>query len=182
MAPLDPVFEIAAAHNITPRLVATWNTTVPRTPRVMVPIQLDALVVRQAGGTWANCLMSAPPDPPPNSPPDATVPRLSLLPPPFQELAAESRPPGVYLHWALPDGLTRATIPGPSDPGTTPDPTTQAEFPQIPDRWLVVRMFPSPQLGPRRTIQGWVLRAGEKAPIKVSLDQWNEPGTVLDTK
>jgi hypothetical protein len=182
MAPLDPVFEIAAAHNITPRLVATWNTTVPRTPRVMVPIQLDALVVRQAGGTWANCLMSAPPDPPPNSPPDAIVPRLSLLPPPFQELAAESRPPGVYLHWALPDGLTRATIPGPSDPGTTPDPTTQAEFPQIPDRWLVVRMFPSPQLGPRRTIQGWVLRAGEKAPIKVSLDQWNEPGTVLDTK
>lgn len=177
---LDPVFEIAAAHSITPRTIATWNPQVPRTPRVMVPVHLDAMVVRQAGGTWANCLMSTPPDPPPNGPPDTAVPRLSLLPSPFQETS--SRPPGVYLHWALPDGLTRATIPGPTDPGTTPDPTKPAQFPQIPDRWLVIRMFPSAQLAPRRAIQGWVLRAGEKVPIQVPLDQWNEPGTIHDTK
>jgi hypothetical protein len=147
----------------------------------MVPVQLDALVVRQAGGTWANCLMNTPPDPPPNSPPDTAVPRLSLLPPPFQELAA-ARPAGVYLHWALPDGLTNASVPGPTDPGTTPDPTVQAQFPPIPDRWLVIRMFPSATQAPRRAVQGWVLRSGEKVPVVVPLDQWNEPGTVNDTK
>src|SRR6266566_1390646 len=106
---LDPTFEIAAAHSITLRTLATWSSRVPRTPRVMVPVQLDALVVRNEGAKWADCAMSTPPAG------DGRVPRLSLLPPPFKELAA-SRPKGVYLHWALPDGLTRATTPDPSTP------------------------------------------------------------------
>ena len=163
---LDPTFEIAAAHHITPRTIATWSHLVPRTPRVMVPVQLDALVVRKAGDIWADCTMSPPPAG------EAIVPRLSLLPAPFKELGV-SRPPGVYLHWALPDALTHAT---------TSDPATPAQFPAIPDRWLVIRMFPSARVAPRRAIRGWVLRTGEKTPVVVDLDAWIEPGTVHDTK
>src|SRR5438105_6843078 len=163
--PLDPIFEIAASHGITPRTAATWSVLVPRTPRVMVPIQVDALVVRQAGSAWADCTMSTPPA-------DDTVPRLSLLPPPFKELPVP-RPPGVYLHWALPDALTHATA---------LDPSTPAQFPPIPDRWLVIRMFPSPRIAPRRAIRGWVLRTGERTPVVVDLDAWKEPGTIRDTK
>jgi hypothetical protein len=163
---LDPTFEIAAAHHITPRTLATWSSRVPRTPRVMVPVQLDALVVRNEGAKWADCTMSTPPAG------DGRVPRLSLLPPPFKELAA-SRPKGVYLHWAVPDGLTRAT---------TPDPSTPAQFPAIPDRWMVIRMFPSTRVAPRRAIRGWVLRTGEKTPVVVDLDAWTEAGTLVDTK
>src|SRR5262249_35095281 len=45
--------------------------------------------------------------------------------------------PGVHLHWALPDGLTRGVCPGsPGDP--------EIEFPAVPDRWLVVRFNPPP--------------------------------------
>src|SRR4029077_6392045 len=129
---------------------------VPRTPRVMVPVQLDALVVRSAGATWADCTMSPPPAG------DGRGPRLSLLPPPFKDLTA-SRPKGVYLHWAVPDALTRASA---------PDPSTPAQFPAIPDRWMVIRMFPSAQLAPRRAIRGWVIRTGEKTPVVVDLDAW----------
>ncbi len=40
--------------------------------------------------------------------------------------------PGVYLHWALPDGLTH---------GTTGDNGGEPEFPLVPNRWLIVRFW-----------------------------------------
>lgn len=44
-------------------------------------------------------------------------------------------PPGVHLHWALPDALTRAQV----------DPLAQTlRFPAVPDRWLVVRFADAP--------------------------------------
>ncbi len=44
---------LAAAHGITDRMIATWNPELPRDPRVLVPILVDALVLRQPGGQWA---------------------------------------------------------------------------------------------------------------------------------
>ena len=64
--PLDPklvdknLVAAAVAHDFTPRMLATWNGAIARTPRVLVPIQLDALIVRQEGGTWADCAMTPP--------------------------------------------------------------------------------------------------------------------------
>jgi hypothetical protein len=40
--------------------------------------------------------------------------------------------PGVYLHWALPDGLTH---------GVAADNGGQPQFPLIPNRWLIVRLM-----------------------------------------
>lgn len=45
--------------------------------------------------------------------------------------------PGVHLHWALPDLLTRARV---------DEPTQQLRFPALPDRWIVVRFASAPAL------------------------------------
>ena len=162
MATTTPeMFSIAAAHGITPRTIATWNQTLPRTPRVLVPIQLDALVVRQDGGTWADCRMRDP------DPGVTQTTRRDLLPAPFAEIQG-GRQKGVYLHWALPDALTQGAVDS-NDPNS-------ATFPAIPDRWLVLRLFPSTTQVARRAVRGWVLRAGDNPPTVVDLDAWTETG------
>lgn len=178
------LFTIAAAHGITQRTVATWSELIARTPRVLVPIHLDALVVRQQGGTWADCKMK---DPPQGA---ASASRRDLLPPPFTNQAV--RPPGVYLHWALPDALTHGTAsvttpdsqasqPTPSPTQTNTPPAADATFPAIPDRWLVVRYYPSGSITSRRAIQAWVLRAGDyptdgSLPQPIPIQNWTESG------
>lgn len=46
--------------------------------------------------------------------------------------------PGVHLHWALPDALTRARFSDRAHGGHT-------LFPGVPDLWLVVRFNPVPR-------------------------------------
>jgi hypothetical protein len=171
MAVSRELFSITAAHGLTDRVAVTWHPTLPRTPRVMVPIHLDALVQRQDGGAWADTRMS-----PPSGNGDP-VPRLSLLPDPFAVLSATDvtnlRKRGVHLHWALPDGLTR---------GTTQDATKPATFQPIPDRWLVVRMFPAQDGSPRRAVRGWVLVAGGDQPQVHDLIGFIEPGPTQGSK
>ncbi len=74
-------------------MLATWDARIARTPRVLVPIQLDVLMVRKEGGTWASTAMTVPDA---GSAPAAHT----LLAEPFAERGAER--PGAYLHWALP--------------------------------------------------------------------------------
>ena len=171
MAVTRELFSITAAHGLTDRAAITWHPSLPRTPRVMVPIHLDALVQRQDGGQWADTRMS-----PPSGIGDP-VPRLSLLPDPFTELPAADvaslRKRGVHLHWALPDGLTR---------GTTQDATKPATFQPIPDRWLVVRMSPARDGSPRRAVRGWVLVAGGDQPQVHDLIGFTEPGPSQGSK
>ncbi|MBV9766214.1 MAG: hypothetical protein JOZ48_15315, partial [Acidobacteriaceae bacterium] len=154
---------LAAAHNLTPRTIATWYPSLLRTPRVMVPIQLDVLMVRQEGEVFADCQMTAP------DPNAGTQNRRDLLPKPFAELPAAARPVGAYLHWALPDALTHGT----SDGAT-------GQFYPIPDRWLVLRLSPSTSSNTRRAVAGWVIRAGDKTPTVQELDQWVETGPSPD--
>jgi hypothetical protein len=181
MAISRDLFAITAAHGFTSKAAATWFPQLPRTPRVMVPLHLDALVLRHdpsldphqpnSQTKWADTRMA-----PPSGSGDP-VPRLSLLPDPFAELPAADvatlRKRGVHLHWALPDGLTRAT---------TNDATTPATFTPIPDRWLVVRMFPAQDGSPRRAVRGWVLVAGGDKPEVHDLIGWTEPGPCQGSK
>ena len=94
-------FSAAAAYGINQRVIDTWNPYLIRTPRVLVPIQVDALVVRpqQPAETWADCALKPAPDQ------VTPVTRYDVLPTPFAELPG-TRAAGVYLHWALPDALT----------------------------------------------------------------------------
>lgn len=154
-------FALVAAHGITSRTAATWHPKLPRTPRVMVPVQVEALPVRSEGGVWADCTFKTPPRD------AADTSRLDLLPEPFANLS-EARPRGVYLHWALPDGLTR---------GTATKDQSNVSFGAAPDRWLVLRLSPSTNGTARRAVRGWVLRAGDEQATHVDLDSWIETGT-----
>ena len=159
---------VAAAQGITDRTIASWNPTIPRDPRVMVPIQVDALVVRQAGQQWADTSMDRTP------PGDGiAVPAGSLLPKPFS-LRAQDRPPGVYLHWVLPDALTRGAQ---SASTGTADPVQAGTlFPAIPDRWLIARLSPSLSRADRRAVRAWILQSHDDDPAPIDLDSWREPG------
>jgi hypothetical protein len=181
--PKEIEFSLAAAHNITSAVAATWDSSLRRTPRVLVPVYLEALVVRQAGGRWASCEMQLPPDetpaPPSETPTpdeaDGTIDGLKLMPEPFTELAGGRRR-GVYLHWALPDAITRGQQPSAPADGTAP---ASPEFPAIPDRWLVLRLSPG-AVPHRRAVRGWVLQAGEAHPEPVELSSWREAGGTPD--
>ena len=48
------------AFDIGARSIATWNDAIARSPRVLVPVVVEALTVRAEGGTWANCTMTPP--------------------------------------------------------------------------------------------------------------------------
>ena len=157
-------FSAAASYRINQKVINTWNPFLIRTPRVLVPIQVDALVVRpnEPAQSWADCALKA------ASQQIAPVTRYDILPTPFAELKTP-RTSGVYLHWALPDALTHATADG-----------ATAKFPAAPDRWLILRMSPSavaqrdfttPGL---RAVRGWVLRAGDKNPAPIALDSFTD--------
>jgi hypothetical protein len=154
---------LAAAQGITARLTRSWFPGLPRDPRVLVPVALEVLMVRTPGGAWAKCGMNVP-----ATDPGQVVEVKDLLPPPFSQLD-KTRDKGAYLHWALPDALSAGTQDG-----------TSTTFPAIPDRWLVVRIQPHTAL--RRTIRGWVLKAGDAVATAVDLDSWVEPGTPANTK
>jgi hypothetical protein len=147
---------LAAAHRLTGRVAETWSPWLVRSPRVLVPVQLDALVVRHKRGTWADCRLRRP----------AGGGSQPVPPPPFTD--REPREPGVYLHVALPDALTREL---PARPGGN----GERAFPAIPDRWLVVRLAVG-LAGPQRDLTGWVLEAGGDEPRVTPLGQWAEPG------
>lgn len=156
--PIDKTISLAMAQGLTPRTIASWYPFLIRTPRVLVPIQLDVLMVRTAGGQWADCEMKVP-----AQDPGGVLEAGKLMPPPFQNLPV-TRPKGAYLHWALPDALTAGLA---AEDGTT--------FPSIPDRWLVLRICPS-KIAYRRSIRGWVLMAGDANPVAVDLDTFKETG------
>jgi hypothetical protein len=162
MSSFNPAFAIAAAHGITARTIATWSPELSRAPRVQVPIQVDALAVRTAGQPFANCGLTVP------AQGSTGNTRSGLLPPPFQNLPDGQRGTGVYLHWALPDGLTA---------GTAGSDTTAPVFPVIPNRWLVLRVSTSLLSMSRRTVVGWILRAGDATPQAIALDSFTEDNT-----
>ena len=173
MSTRSELIAAAAAHGITQRVIDSWLPSLARWPRVLVPIQVDALVLRPGvTEVWADCTMSAPADGTTSgSPADARL----LLPPPFKELDPEQRTPGVYLHWALPDALTAGSQD--YDP-SQPDAPRSTQFPAIPDRWLVVRIG-SDARGGRRSVTGWVIQAESETPVVTPLDDYH--GAPRDT-
>lgn len=165
----DTTVSLAAAYGITPRTVATWHPELVRTPRLMVPIELDALMVRSQNLTWAQCGMDDP-----STSATQPVAASSLLPKPFATLPAP-RVRGAYLQWYLPNAFTSATA---DETGTT--------FPPIPDRWLMLRLYTRQTTNtgrlavnqiPRRSVRGWVLEAGGQPATSFDLSTWTEPGT-----
>ena len=93
-----------------------FDRLVPADPRLLVPVDLQALVVPKgsAAGRTAATSAAACSTPTPDE----------RLPPPFTPAA--DLPPGVHLHWALPDGLTKAKPQPPGGRRAGPPPASAA--------------------------------------------------------
>ncbi|HET9971770.1 MAG TPA: hypothetical protein VFQ68_26285 [Streptosporangiaceae bacterium] len=118
----------------------------PDTPVLMVPIHLDALVLgesRPAVGALAD--FTRLPYPAGDRDVNSDIGYLSeaILADPLANQGLRLAP-GVHLHWALPDALTRA--------GSGPD---GMAFPAVPDRWLVLRG----RAGQEGHDAGWVVES-----------------------
>jgi hypothetical protein len=165
-------FAIAARTGVARDVLGTWDAGLARPPRVLVPISVEALVV-----------------PPLVVPPTAAVPAVPVLPqladpastggdittamppvPPFS--AAADRPPGVYLHWAAPDGLTSSQTLTPTP--ATPDADIGASMRPLADRWLVLRVGG----GTPRRVRGWVIES--ERGRRVDLGSWTPTATPPD--
>lgn len=154
-------FTTAARTGVATAAVASWDPGLTRCARVIVPVQLEVLVV----------------------PPDAAVPSVPVLPqladpdpapagrditaamppvPPFSSPA--NRPPGVYLHWSAPDGVTSSQTLTPAPPAPGDD--IAASMRPLADRWLVIRAGG----GTPRRIRGWVIES--ERGRRVDLASW----------
>ena len=69
-----------------------------------------------------------------------------------------NRPAGAYLHWSLPDELTRAL----------PDPTSgNTVFTALPERWLVIRLTGDVRIGPR-AVTAWLIETNATTPLPIA--------------
>jgi hypothetical protein len=164
--PVDPgspvfrqQFSTTARSGVPLATANTWNQALPRDPRLLVPLDVEALVVPPAGGERRADvgvrLLRAP-----EGPDDVFGPDTERAAPPFTD--ADPRPQGVYLHWALPDGLTAGRV----TDGTSPD--GRLNQPPLPNRWLVVRLGDESP----RTTTAWVIEADRGR--RVRLGDWQE--------
>jgi hypothetical protein len=201
----------AVIHDLSVEAITSYDPKLWRGPRLLVPMHVDALVVEgdDRGREWAKVRLNphaisgyskAYADSTGEIPPAGD----QKHPAPFETYSGEEREPGVHLHWALPDGLTKgeqlsnsgaelppAVVPRPdetdpeglefprtsSEPERFGEPTVPEEtaFPRIPDRWLVVRMYSGLEGGHRLTTS-WVIQSEERDPNKrvQPLAAWRE--------
>ena len=139
--------------------IATWDSQLLREHRLLVPIDVQALFVAPGDGE-----------------PMVRLPMLVAgagaasqddgLPEPFD--AGTPRPPGVHLHWAMPDALLRGTLTDRPAGGAN-----RLGLPALPDRWVVMRLLlPA---GAREVVtSGWVIEADRA--VAVPLARWTEGG------
>jgi hypothetical protein len=141
-AVFDRRFALLARAGVDLKEVVTWDSTLDRRTRLLAPIDVQAFVVPKAGG-------------------EKTVPITGGQgdPAPFAEGVV--RPPGVHLHWAMPDALLRGRQ-VPSADGAARD--TELEFPLLPDRWVVIRAL-LPRGRAQALVRGWVVDARTTAVV-----------------
>jgi hypothetical protein len=161
-AMVTPQFAVLARGQVTAAQLATWAPALPHDTRLLVPIDVQALAVTPSQGQQAVPTETVVPLSSPGDPPDKVLP---VPPAPFGPPSA--RPPGIHLHWAIPDGLTKGDAGAArSDLVPAGNPTG---LPALPDRWVVVRLVHG-----TASVRSFVLLAdrGEHH----DLAGWTDPG------
>ncbi|MFE9999690.1 hypothetical protein [Streptomyces avermitilis] len=154
--PLHPAFAVTARTGLTAAASRSWAAGLHRGPRLLVPVDVQALVVHE-GHAEARADIGLRLFDGLSRDPSAPGPRTSA---PFTPAAPLG--PGVHLHWALPDALTHAVA---DSPGAEP------VWQPLPDRWVVARL--GHYTGQPRAVQAWVLEAEKGGSGE--LDGW-QPG------
>jgi hypothetical protein len=124
-----------------------------REPRLLVPIDVQALVVRVGANDTTTMLRL------PFRTDDEAFPPLDIT------NQGSARPAGVHLLWSVPAALGKGTIvPDPAAPDDVQ--RRRLDLPMLPDRWAVVRLaVPAGASDP--VVTGWVLEAdsGTATPL-----------------
>jgi hypothetical protein len=138
----------------TPEALATWDPSLLRHSRVLVPVDVQALYVPTGDTTLFVRLPCA-----------LTTPDGQAVEPTPAPLAdGTKRDAGVYLHWAAPDSLLAGTL------ESVPDASrNRLSLPPLPDRWVVLRIV-APVNGTATVVTGWVLEADTAKAVP--LDKW----------
>lgn len=166
---LSPAFAAVAATGLDVTSLIAVAGTVARVPRLLVPIDVQGLRVtpndeiERADIATTSILGASTTDGQAPSSADAAAPE------PFSELRV--RAPGVYIHWAVPDALTRGIVSVEDE--ETLRPTSDVEFPTLPNRWCVTRFWWN---GNAYRTRSWVVES-DRARI-VDLDEWAEVETL----
>jgi hypothetical protein len=159
-------FSTLARADVSAAALATWDPELSRPPRVLVPMDVQALAIAAGDSEPDAKVLSPLPDPAPAqagaapTPGQASSQLLKIAP--FTD--GPARAPGVYLHWAAVDGLAAAA----SQAGTGQPVSGNSTSPPLADRWLVVRMTSGT---PRRT-RAWVVEA--EHGLTTDLGDWSE--------
>ena len=190
----------ATADALYPDMVHEWDSSLWRGPRLLVPTHMEALVVTPEEAdsrVWARVKFN--PDALPGYSEAAgngtSASDGQTEPAPFDTYTGE-RPAGIHLHWSLPDGLTlgkqTSQETGELDPkidasrAESPEDEVpeETEFPPIPDRWLVVRMYPGSSATSKRRATAWVIESEERdaEKRKTPLPDWREDRSDEDTR
>ena len=138
-----------------------WDRQLLRQPRVLVPIDVQALYVPQGSDERFVRLPFA------TTTPDGEDP--ARMPAPFEEGTA--RAAGVYLHWAMPDSLLNGTLID-REPGVD----NRLSLPALPDRWVVLRTA-IPRHAGKAAVTGWVIEA--TTTRVTALADWPSPDQAL---
>src|SRR4051794_28965909 len=93
-----PRFAALVRGDVDVAKLATWDPVLVRDARLLVPMDVRALLVTAAGAVQAVPTETVVPV---SNPGDAEAAVLPVPPKPFG--AAVGRAPGVHLHWAMPD-------------------------------------------------------------------------------
>lgn len=151
---------------LTPEHLATLDLFLPREPRLLVPVDVQALVVGPRGVGVRGDVRSRVLDEDPGE----------RLPDPFTD--ADDLPAGVHLHWAVPDGLTAATPPDPDDPAVADG---DLGMRPLPNRWVVVRIARTTGTR-RRPVRAWVVESerGEAFDLAAWRSDRQRSGRALD--
>jgi len=115
-----------------------------REPRLLVPVDVQALVVR-AGSNDGEPMVNLP------------FRDQEEMPPLDLHDAGQPRPAGVHLLWSVPAALGRGKLI--DDPQAPGDPTRRRlDLPVLPDRWVILRLA-VPVGGRQPLVAGWVIDA-----------------------
>ncbi|MFZ0161829.1 MAG: hypothetical protein WAL50_22600, partial [Kineosporiaceae bacterium] len=137
-------FSVLTRGDIQVATVDSWDPELLRESRVLVPVDVQALVVPPGGDDAIEL-------PGPLSPghefDTAVIDGPAPLAPPTR------RPAGVHLQWALPDGLLRGRLQDPRG-----NPGGGLDLDPLPDSWAVLRLL-APADGRDVQLRGWLLDA-----------------------
>lgn len=139
--------------------IRTWDKYLLREHRLLVPVDVQALYVPEGDGVpmvRLPMLLAAP----------EITPVADGMPAPFDE--GSPRPPGVHLHWAMPDALLRGQLTVANQASGN-----KLGLPALPDRWVVLRLL-YPVDGHQPAVTGWVIEADRA--VTVPLPEWSEGG------